>query len=140
MKGPTVDLELRWEGELLFRGRTGEVELALDGNSRSAVSPVQALAFALAACMASDVVLILTRGRQPLEGLTARLHAERAAEDPRRLLRVELRFEVTGRVPPDKVQRAIDLSREKYCSVWHSLRPDIELVVTHDRQNSRVQS
>jgi putative redox protein len=128
--GPAVDLELTWERDLVFRGRTGTLELTLDGNGRQAVSPVQTLAFALASCMASDIVLILTRGRQPLEGLAARLHAQRAAEDPRRLLRVELHFEVRGAVPPDKVQRAIDLSREKYCSVWHSLRPDIELVVT----------
>ena len=108
----------------------GAHEIVLDGDSREAVSPVQALAFALASCMASDVVLILTRGRQPLEGLTARLHAQRAEKDPRRLLRVELRFEVQGGVPPDKVQRAIDLSRDTYCSVWHSLNPDIEFVVT----------
>lgn len=129
-KGPTVDLSLAWDHDLLFHGRVGGQELPLDGNGREGVSPVQALALALASCMASDVVLILTRGRQPLEGLTAQLHAERAAEDPRRLLRVELRFEVRGAVPADKVQRAVDLSREKYCSVWHSLRPDIELIVT----------
>jgi putative redox protein len=129
-KGPTVDLSLAWERDLLFRGRAGKHELPLDGNGREGVSPVQALAFALASCMASDVVLVLTRGRQPLEGLTGHLHARRAAEDPRRLLRVEIRFEVRGAVPADKVQRAIDLSRDKYCSVWHSLRPDIELVVT----------
>jgi putative redox protein len=128
--GPTVDLELTWERDLVFHGRTGAIETTLDGNGRESVSPVQALAFALASCMASDVVLILTRGRQPLEGLTAHLHAERAAEDPRRVLRVELRFSVRGDVPADKIQRAIDLSREKYCSVWHSLRQDIELVVT----------
>jgi putative redox protein len=127
--GPTVDLELVWERDMLFHGRTGSLEIALDGNGREAVSPVQALAFALASCMASDVVLILTRGRQPLEGLTARLHAQRAEKDPRRLLRVELRFEVRGAVPGDKVQRAIDLSRETYCSVWHSLNPDIDLLV-----------
>ena len=128
--GPTIDLELTWERDLVFHGRVGTLETTLDGNGREAVSPVQALAFALASCMASDVVLILTRGRQPLQGLTAQLHAERAAEDPRRILRVELRFAVRGDVPADKVQRAIDLSREKYCSVWHSLRQDIEFVVT----------
>jgi putative redox protein len=128
--GPTVDLDLVWERDLVFHGRTGGLEITLDGNGREAVSPVQTLAFALASCMASDLVLILTRGRQPLEGLVARLHAERAETDPRRLLRVELHFEVKGAVPADKVQRAIDLSRQTYCSVWHSLRPDIELVVT----------
>jgi putative redox protein len=129
-QGPTLDVELTWERDLVFHARTGAATLTVDGNSREAVSPVQALAVALASCMASDLVLILTRGRQPLAGLSARLHAQRAAEDPRRLLRVELTFAVDGGVPADKVQRAIDLSREKYCSVWHSLRPDIEFVVS----------
>lgn len=130
-KGPVVDLELRWERDLLFHGRAGALELTIDGNTKEAVSPVQTLAFALASCMASDVVLILTRGRHPLEGLTAHLHAERAPQDPRRILSVDLRFELRGALPPEAVQRAILLSREKYCSVWHSLREDIELRVSY---------
>jgi putative redox protein len=76
--------------------------------------------------MASDLVHILTRGRLPLRGLRAQLEARRADEEPRRLTAVSLHFRIEGDVPPDKVQRAIDLSREKYCSVWHSLRPDID--------------
>ena len=131
--GPVVDLELRWEKDLLFHGRAGALEIAVDGNTREAVSPVQTLAFALASCMASDVVLILTRGRHPLEGLTVRLHARRAATDPRRILAVELTFEIAGAVPPEAAQRALDLSRDKYCSVWHSLREDIELRLAHTR-------
>ena len=109
----------------------GQRQLDLDGDSQAAVSPVQALAFALAGCMATDVVHILRKGRLPLQGLVTRLHAQRAAQEPRRLLRVELRFEVEGDVPADKVERAIALSREKYCSVWHSLNPDIELTTAH---------
>ena len=128
--GPTVDLELAWQGEMRFTGQVGGHDFLLDGDGRAALSPVQALAAALAGCMATDIVLILARGRLPLRALSARLHAQRAAKDPRRLLRVELRFEVSGEVPADKVERAIALSRETYCSVWHSLRPDIELVVT----------
>jgi putative redox protein len=129
-RGPVIDLELAWEGDLVFRGRTGDLELRLDGDGRAAVSPAQALAFGLASCMASDLALILTRGRHPLEALEARLHAQRAAEEPRRILSVELHFEVRGAVPAEAVERAIGLSRDRYCSVWHSLRQDIELRVT----------
>jgi putative redox protein len=43
---------------------------------------------------------------------------------------MHLEYTVTGDVPAQAVQRAIDLSREKYCSAWHSLRQDIELSVT----------
>jgi len=129
---PPVRVELEWEGGLRFRGRTGERELKLDGDSASAVSPVEALALALAACMASDVVHILVKGRAEPKGLTARLVAERAPEEPRRLVKVDLRFAVRGDLPADKVERAITLSREKYCSVWHSLRPDIAFTTSFE--------
>jgi putative redox protein len=125
-------VELEWEGGLRFRGRAGERELKLDGDSASAVSPVESLSLSLAGCMASDVVHILVKGRVELKGLSARLVAERAPEEPRRLVKVELRFAVRGAVPADKVERAITLSREKYCSVWHSLRPDIALTTSFE--------
>ncbi|MES1211306.1 MAG: hypothetical protein ABUL63_03120 [Acidobacteriota bacterium] len=43
-----------------------------------------------------------------------------------------LHFVVRGEVPPDKVERALQLSRDKYCSVWQSLRQDIELEATFE--------
>jgi putative redox protein len=122
---PPLVLQLAWERDLVFSGYVGEHRLHLDGNGKDGVSPVQALGFALASCMGSDVALILTRGRHPLRALRAHLTAHRAETDPRRFVSVLLRFEVEGPVPPEAVSRAIDLSREKYCSVWHSLRPDI---------------
>jgi len=106
--------------------------MRLDGDSGSAVSPVEALVLALGGCMASDVVHILVKGRADVKGLTARLAAERAPEDPRRLVKVDLRFAVQGPVPADKVERAIALSRDRYCSVWHSLRPDIAFTTSFE--------
>jgi len=129
---PPVAVELEWEGGLRFRGRAGDRELRLDGDSASAVSPMETLALALAGCMASDLVHILVKGRIEPRALTARLVAERAPEEPRRLVRVDLRFAVRGPVPADKVERAIALSREKYCSVWHSLRPDIAFTTSFE--------
>jgi putative redox protein len=129
---PPVTVELEWEGGLRFRGRAGEREMKLDGDSASAASPVEALALALAGCMASDLVHILVKARVEPKGLTARLVAERAPEEPRRLVQVDLRFAVRGSVPADKVERAITLSREKYCSVWHSLRPDIAFTTSFE--------
>jgi putative redox protein len=129
---PPVTVEMDWEGGLRFRGRAGDRELRLDGDSAAAVSPVEALVLALGGCMASDVVHILVKGRVELKGLSARLAAERAPEDPRRLVRVDLRFAVRGALPADKVERAIALSREKYCSVWHSLRPDIAFTTSFE--------
>ncbi len=129
---PPLEVELEWDAGLRFRGRAGETELTIDSDGRAGLSPVQALALALGGCMSVDVVHILERGRLGLRGLRARLRAVRAAEDPRRLVSVDLRFTVTGDVPPDKVERAIALSREKYCSVWHSLRQDIAFTTSFE--------
>ena len=129
---PPVEVELAWDGELRFHGRAGDAAVIVDSDGRAGPSPVQALAMALAGCMSVDVVHILEKGRQPLGALRAHLLAERAPEEPRRLVRVALRFTVTGAIAPDKVERAIALSREKYCSVWHSLRQDIEFTTSFE--------
>src|SRR3954467_15287684 len=99
--------------------------MLLDSAGKAGPSPVQALAFALAGCMGMDVVHILKKGRHDLRGLAVSLVAARAQEDPHSIVGVDALFKVTGNVPPEQVQRAIDLSHEKYCSVWHTLRQDI---------------
>ncbi len=123
---PTV-VTLSWQGDLRFEARAEQATLVLDGERRAGPSPMQALALGLAGCMAMDVVDILRKGRHPVAGLEVTLTGERAAAPPRRFLRIAIRFRVSGEVPADRVERALALSRERYCSVWHSLRPDIEL-------------
>lgn len=124
MKAPTT-LELTWDRELIFHGASADAAITLDSAGKAGPSPVQALAFALAGCMGMDVVHILRKGRFDLRGLKVALVAERAQDDPHRITSVTIEFAVTGDVPDAQVQRAIDLSHEKYCSVWHSMRQDI---------------
>ncbi|HTL46268.1 MAG TPA: OsmC family protein [Vicinamibacterales bacterium] len=126
MKAPTT-LELVWQRDLIFEGRSARAKMTLDSAGEESPSPMQALAFALAGCMGMDVVHILRKGRHDLRGLSISLTGERAQEDPHRFLSFELVFHVTGPIAPELVQRAIDLSHEKYCSVWHSLRQDLAL-------------
>ena len=125
-KAPTT-LELVWTRELILEGRSGDASMILDSAGLAGPSPVQALAFSLAACMGMDVVYILTKGRHELRGLKISLVAERAQENPHRITAVAIDFTITGPIPREQIQRAIDLSHEKYCSVWHSLRQDIVL-------------
>ena len=129
---PDVAVDLEWQGDNRLRCRTAGVEILLDSPPTAGPNPVQAMAAALAACMAMDVLLVIQRGRLPLESLTARLTAERAPSDPRRIVKVELRFVLKGAIPADRVERAIQLSRDKYCSVWHSMREDIELAASFE--------
>ena len=93
---------------------------------------MQVAAIGLAGCMAADVVAILEKGRQPLTGLRVSFSGERAATPPRRFTRITLHFHVSGAVAPEAVERAIALSRETYCSVWHSMRQDIDFVTSFD--------
>jgi len=123
-KAPTT-VELVWTHDLVLEGRSGQASIVLDSAGVAGPSPVQALAFAIAGCMGMDIVHILKKGRHDLRGLKLTLAAERAQEDPHRITAVALEVAVTGPVPRDQIQRAIDLSHEKYCSVWHSMRQDI---------------
>jgi putative redox protein len=127
---PPVVLELIWEHDLVLAGKSGQIQMTLDSAAVAGPSPMQALAFGLAGCMAMDLLHILKKGRHDFKGLRANLTGARAEADPRRFTRIELHYDVTGVVPDEVVQRGIDLSRDKYCSVWQSMRQDIDFAIT----------
>jgi len=128
---PPTTLSLVWQHDLVLGGRSKEVELTLDSAGVAGPSPVQALGFALAGCMAMDVVHVLKKGRCGFRGLRVDLTGQRAPTDPHRFTDIALHFTITGDVPTSRIDRAIKLSREKYCSVWHSMRQDIPMTVTY---------
>lgn len=129
---PPAVADLEWIGDLEFRAASAKITMTLDGESTAGPSPVQALAFALAGCMSVDVIDILRKGRHDVRALKAHLVADRAPESPHRFVKVSLRFVVQGAVPEQAVERAIALSRDKYCSVWQSMRPDIDFTTTYE--------
>ena len=132
MASKPVAAELVWSHDFQFHGASAAVQLLIDGDSAAGPSPVQLLVFGLASCMAIDVLDIVQKGRHRVEALRVSLSGERAADPPRRLLSVAIRFEIRGDVTPAAVARAIALSRDRYCSVWHSLRQDIRLETSFD--------
>ncbi len=133
MSKPPMTVTLDWDRNALeFTAQARKHEVGIDGASYSAPSPMQMLAVSLAGCMAIDVVHILTKGRHTVAGLSATFTGERAAEEPHRFVKVDLRFSITTSASSDHVARALELSRTKYCSVWNSLRQDIEFTVSYD--------
>jgi putative redox protein len=135
-KPPTL-VDLVWDQDLRFRvtfdASPSTTALVLDSAGQAGPSPVQALGAALGGCMSMDLVHILTRGRQAVRQVSAHLTAFRAEADPHRLVRAQLHFVVDSDAADEVIDRAIALSREKYCSVWQSLRQDIEFQVTFAR-------
>ena len=124
------EIGLRWIGGLAFEGGPAEgPRIVVDGNSQDGPSPMDLALMAVAACMAVDVKLILEKMRVPPEALEVAARGERVHDHPRRFSGVRMVFRVGGLAEADqgKAEQAIALSKEKYCSVLFSLRPDLRL-------------
>jgi putative redox protein len=124
-------VSVEWVGEgLRFGGTTahGRVDMAsgLDAPGHG-VTPMELLALALASCTAMDVASILVKMRQPLEGFRVEVQGERADEHPKRFTSLEVVYHLKGDVDEKKVQRAIELSEARYCSVAATLRPALPI-------------
>ena len=124
---PSVSLSLDWHGDLAFRNSPGNPAIELRSGSPGVTSPPEALAYAVMACMAMDVVHVITKGRHDLRGLVITFDGVRAEEHPRRFVSMRLHFDVTGSVPDHVIARAINLSRDTYCSVRNTIRTDVTL-------------
>ena len=121
-------IEVVWEGGMRYTGRRpGGPTLTVDGESQAAPSPVDALVIALASCSAIDVVDYLEKRRTPASSLAVSVRFSRAANPPRRLTEAVLTFRLASDSPREHVERAIQLSFDKYCSVSNSLAPDTTL-------------
>ena len=127
---PSVSLSVDWHGGLRFRNSDGSPAIELDSSAPGITSPPQALAYAVMVCMAMDVVHIIEKSRADLRAVSVSFQGQRAEDHPRRFVSMALEFKITGNVPARVVERAIELSRDKYCSVWNTIREDVELTTT----------
>jgi putative redox protein len=118
------------EGDgLRFEASFPQGNIIMDsGPGQVAPNPVQHLLAALAICEGMDVIHVLRKKRQQVTAYDIAMTGERATEHPRRLTRVELVHQFKGHdLQRAAVEEAMRLSAEKYCSVYHSLRPDLEI-------------
>src|SRR5688572_20932460 len=114
---------IKWIQDVMFLGESGSghsvvMDGAPDAGGRNlGFRPMEMLLLGLGGCSAYDVVLILKRGREQVTDCVVDIEAERADTDPKVFTRIELRYTVKGvNLDPKKVERAIALSNEKYCS------------------------
>ncbi|MCS6963447.1 OsmC family protein [Thermoflexus sp.] len=92
------------------------------GGRNEGPRPMEMLLVALAGCTAMDVLSILRKKRQPLEGFSMEVRGERASEHPKVYTDIDVLYVVKGNVDPQALVRAIELSVTKYCSVSAMLR------------------
>ena len=101
------------------------------GGRNLGIRPMEMLLLGLGGCSAFDVVHILRKARQPITDCVADLSASRAETDPKVFTKIHVHFTVTGQsLDPKRVEQAVLLSAEKYCSASIMLGKVAE--ITHD--------
>ncbi len=132
-KKDTRSVTLSWQSGQAFSAVSGSGHsVTLDGNVEDGQSPMEALLSALGGCMGIDIVHILEKMRVPFGALAIEVEGTRRESEPRSFHRIVLRFRFTGAMPADKAARAVELSLDKYCSVFHSFRTDIDVATEID--------
>ncbi|OGO49768.1 MAG: osmotically inducible protein OsmC [Chloroflexi bacterium RBG_16_64_43] len=111
-----------WKSELTFEGMAGSgfrvpLGAAADvGGAEDGFRPMELMALSLAGCTAMDVISILQRKLQAVTAFEVRVEGERATEHPKVFTRMVVEYRVRGRgIDPQAVDRAVALSRDKYC-------------------------
>ncbi|MEO8090429.1 MAG: OsmC family protein [Gemmatimonadales bacterium] len=125
----TKRVVLTWQKELQFSGgEPGRPSTIIDGDNVAGPGPMLTLLLAAASCSGSDVVVILQKMRVQLRELRIDVTGVRREQEPRRYVSIHFDYHLAGEgLDQAKATRAIDLSLEKYCSVVHSLAPDIAI-------------
>jgi len=127
-----MKINVDWQGDLEFKNQLASGhDLTVDaaeksGGHNKGPRPMELLLAGLAGCTGIDIVLILRKMKTELEAFEMDVEAERAEEAPKRFTKIHIKYKLKGKNLDDrKVERAINLSKEKYCSASSSLNAEI---------------
>jgi putative redox protein len=136
METATSTVHIKWIDATLMAGMDSRGRSLVIGTDLQAqpewlaLKASDLLLLAAASCSTYDVINILSKQREPLKRLEVTCSGQQLTEPPYRFVRIHLHYIATGPVDPLKLEKAILLSEEKYCSVVNTLRPSVE--ITHD--------
>ncbi len=124
---------LTWDKDLIFVGRTQRgYEIDFDARVEWGCMPTESLLLSLAGCMGIDMVSFLQKMKCKLQSFKIDLEGERNPTPPQYYKTIRMTVHLSGDgITEKKVQRAISLSHEKYCSVYHTLREDLKVFVDY---------
>ncbi|HUH66266.1 MAG TPA: OsmC family protein [Syntrophales bacterium] len=130
---PVAKASLKWDKDLVFTGTTQQgYEIEFDAQGEWGCKPTDALLLSLAGCMGIDIVMILKKMRVDLTSFRMELVGERNPAPPQYFKSIEIVMYIGGKsINAQKVDRAVSLSHTTYCSVYNSLRKDMEIKVRY---------
>lgn len=136
---PVNRATLTWDKDLVFVGTTQEgYDIEFDAQQQRGCKPTDALLLALAGCMGIDVVMFVQKMRMSLSAFRMEIAGERNPTPPQYYRSFAMVLHIAGEsLDPKKIERAISLSRQKYCSVYNSLRKDVAVEVSYVLQERR---
>ena len=131
-------ITLRWIEGVMMAGSDSNGHSVVIGRSPDSehvwagIKPSDLLLLAVASCSSHDVVEILTKQREPLEDLKVTCEGDQMPDPPYTFTRIHVHYLIKGRVNPEKLDRAIHLAEDKYCSVISTLRPGGPITSDYD--------
>ena len=135
-------LDVKWAGDMAFQAEVDGHSIILDaspsnGGNKAGPRPKPLLMVSLAGCTGMDVISILKKMKVELTSFNIRAEGTLTEEHPKQFTAIHLVYEFTGEnVPFDKVQRAIELSQDKYCGVSATLKKSIPITYEIKINNS----
>ncbi|MGG3564634.1 OsmC family protein [Neobacillus rhizosphaerae] len=126
-----MELTIKWNEKMAFSGTTPSGhEIKMDaapevGGENTGARPTELLLNAVAGCTGIDIISILHKMRLEPSSFHMDVKGERADDHPKKFTTINIHYSLEGDLPEDKVVRAIQLSKDKYCSVSHSLSAEI---------------
>ena len=129
----------RWVEGMAFMGEAGSGHAVMMdgapeyGGRNIGIRPMEMLLIGLAGCTGFDVVQILKKGRENVTGCDVEVEAQRATEDPKVFTNIHIAYRISGDgLSQAKAERAVTLSKEKYCSASIMLGATAEMTYTLD--------
>jgi putative redox protein len=126
-----MESTINWTGNMSFSGGTPSGhQIKMDaseevGGQNSGARPTELVLHAVAGCTGIDIISILQKMRLEPTSFQMDITGDRAEDHPKRFTQIHIHYALEGELPEDKVIRAIQLSKDKYCSVSHSLNAEM---------------
>ncbi|MEW6001554.1 MAG: OsmC family protein [Nitrospirota bacterium] len=123
---------LTWEKDLVFTARIRGYAFDYDPTAKEGCVPTDTLLMSVPGCLAIDVVSFLRKMRAEIKSFEIETIGERNPTPPQYFKAINMIIRISGEnITPKKLDRAISLSQEKYCSVYHSIRKDIDVKISY---------
>jgi len=128
---------LTWEKDLVFTARIRGYAIDFDAEAKEGCIPTDSLLMSIPGCLAIDLALFLKKMKVDINKLDIETIGERNPVPPKYFKAVQMNIRIAGKgITPKKLDRAISLSQEKYCSVYHSIRKDMEVKINYTIEES----